>query len=354
MSDVVRSVVVSGRRNVKVDLVPAYSAPSILGGTVAGVGVANRYYLPPLGGATGYQRAIAPLENYTDVEGAEGGLAAVTTTVSPGYSVIDTGIKAAGKGSFHLAHPQPPMDQLLGLNAELIPSSSSQLTFQSRLGYATPTQVARVQVSADEGGSWVDLWSRAGNNGAGQASFAPVTVSLSDYAGRVIRLRWVYDYTAGTSFYDQAAAGTGWYFDSIAVSGARRLGPGILVDHEGAGLFDFTPASAGAYSLRERAAVSAHFFPWGPVLIVDAVSGEPAVIQLGATSFPAPGTLQIDFQVTHRASVSTLRLLSAPGPEGPWTLDPLGGFTESAGGSTFRMTRAGVLGKGGFYRIWAY
>src|SRR5204863_9384765 len=111
-----------------------------------------------------------------------------TSNVSAGYNVIDTGIRASGTASFHLAHPQPganqpAVPQTLTLNRTLLVQTNSQLTFKSRLGYATTNEIARVQVSVREGGAWQSVYSQAGSGNAGETTFNNRIVSRTTFSG---------------------------------------------------------------------------------------------------------------------------------------------------------------------------
>ena len=79
----------------------------------------------------------------------------------------------AGSGSFafHLAHPDPPGNQILTYTRQLLPGGSGQMQFKSRLGWAGSAQAAKAQVSSDQGVSWQDVFSQIGSDGAGEATF---------------------------------------------------------------------------------------------------------------------------------------------------------------------------------------
>src|SRR5207244_3058712 len=99
-------------------------------------------------------------------------------------------VKATGSNAFQLVQPQP-FDQTLNLNWVLRPGPDGQLSFASRLGWATPEQVARLQISTNSGATWEDLWSRPGDNSPGQSAFSTITTSLAPFAGREILVRFV-------------------------------------------------------------------------------------------------------------------------------------------------------------------
>src|SRR5262249_7877919 len=118
-----------------------YLPPVISGPDRPALNQPNSYTFSSVPLAEGYQWMQTQLVPYTLVEGAENGLANVTTNTSPGYPVIQTTVKASGTAAFHLAHPSPPVPQLLTLNRSLLVKTNSQLTFKSRLAFSASDEV---------------------------------------------------------------------------------------------------------------------------------------------------------------------------------------------------------------------
>src|SRR6185295_1678746 len=102
---------VIGNINVKVDFVPAYSAPIISGSDQAAVNQNNIYQFTVVGAAVGYQWKQNRRVPFTAAEGAENGLTKVTADVSPDYQLITSDSRASGSFSFRLAHLDTPTDQ---------------------------------------------------------------------------------------------------------------------------------------------------------------------------------------------------------------------------------------------------
>src|SRR5207244_1134617 len=94
--------------------------------------------------------------------GAENGLTDFTTDTSSGYDVVVSSPRASGAFAFHLAHLDPAADQKLTLMRVLLPGANGQMQFKSRLGVASSTQVAKVQLSVDQGNSWQDVYTQPG------------------------------------------------------------------------------------------------------------------------------------------------------------------------------------------------
>ncbi|PYL00318.1 MAG: hypothetical protein DME19_05400 [Verrucomicrobia bacterium] len=344
-----QQVTVSTLKNVKVDYVPAYSPPLISGPNPAGINQSNTYTFTPVGAATGYQWEQTQIVPFTTVEGAETGLANVTAVTSLGYSVIDGSIKFAGNNSFHLAHPSPPTDQFLTLNYTLRPGAGSQLTFYSQLSWANSTQVARAQVSTDNGSTWQDVWSQAGTGGSGESVFTQRAVSLGSYAGQQIKIRFMYDFTGG-QFFPQTD-GVGFYIDNISVTGADQLSNPFVADIPTGTSFVFYPTNTGDYSSRVRAQVSNRYLDWGPIVRVTASVITPATVQF-STPAVSGNQAQIDFDVTNYRTDMVFQLLQASDVAGAWTTNSSASFTNVTG-STFRLTTS--IGGAGrmFYRLQA-
>jgi hypothetical protein len=142
-------------------------------------------------------------------------LDAVTLQVSSGYDVVQSDIYVIEGTAFHLAQPDGAT-QIIELNPDFLAQADTRLFFESRLGWATSNQVARVQISTDGGSNWSNLWSQTGSNDSGEGAFSRRTMDLSSYAGQVYRLRFVYAFT-GDSLFTQTDPGVGWYIDDIQI-----------------------------------------------------------------------------------------------------------------------------------------
>jgi len=337
--------------NCKVDFVPVYQPPVVSGPSPAKVNQANAYNISVVGAATGYDWMSAMLAAYSAVEGAET-LSNVTIVSSPGYSVQATSPTYAGNYSFHLAQPKDPStptDQYIYLNTTLRPDAGSILSFYKMLGWATSTQVARAQVSTNSGGSWVDVWSQPGSGGSGETSFSQVSVSLAAFIGLQTRIRFVYDFTGGSFFY-QTDPGVGLYLDNIAVSNARFL-VGTSTNAIASGTaFNFTPTAATNYLLSARAHLSGRVLNWGPSLEISAELPAPS-LQLGGKPVLAGGQVQVDFTVADYRAGMTFQLYKAAAAEGPWSLDGTATLQTGVPNTQFRFTTATGNAPRTFYKV---
>lgn len=162
----------------------------------------------------------------TGIDDAENGLGRLTARVS-GYDPIGVGGANGSGKAYVLGHGyagNPTVTQYLELDPLVVPSSSSILNFSSRLGVATKDQIARVQVSTNDGVTWSDIWLAVGNSqivaapeipAPTQTDFQAAAVKLDTYAGRTIRLRFAY--TAGRTWYRYTGNGSeaAWQIDNI-------------------------------------------------------------------------------------------------------------------------------------------
>lgn len=349
-----QTVTVSSLKNVKVDLVPAYSPPIVTGPDPAAVDQNNAYSFTPVTGASGYDWEQAGIAAFALVEGAENGLTDFTTTTTPGYSVVANNPNGAGN-VFHLAHPPPATDQILLLNRVLLPSANSQLQFKSRLGWATTTQIARAQVSADGGANWTDVFTQAGNDGAGESTFNTQTVSLSSFAGKPILVRFVYDFTGGSSFpqTDTTPSLVGWAIDDIAFSNTDELTGAVEASIASGNTFVFKPSVAGSYVLRVRATVGGRTLYWGPAKLVTAtVVLIPPGVTVTSVAISA-GQLLIAFDVTNYNPDVQFQLLKSADIPGTWSADASATLQTLVPNSRFQFTAPVGSASRQFYRVQA-
>lgn len=325
---------VTSQRNVKVDLVPAYCV--ISGPAAAVLNQANTYTFPPVIDAESYDWERSRWAPYTAVEGAESGLANVTADVSGGYQVVISEFKASGNYSFHLAHPAPPVTQSITLNPALRLGTKSQLTFAKKLSWATSVQVARAQISTNNGASWITLWSQAGTGGAGDAAFTRITNSLNAYAGHTIRVRFAYELTGG-SYFPQADADVGFCFDDIAVSNAEQLTDAVVTAIPAGTSFTLTPTNTSSQILRVRAHRAGVPLPWGPSREVAVVTAVPA-LQLAGPPALNGTQIQIEFTVANPVPGMTFELWRATDAGGPWSVDGGASFETTISASRFQVT----------------
>lgn len=148
----------------------------------------------------------------------------VSVQTSGEYAIIASGPHIEGTGAFHLAKPDPNAAEIITLNPSFAVEADTRLFFESRLGWASSDQIARVEVSTDGGSSWTPLWSRVGTDDPGQGAFERVELSLEDFAGQIIRLRFNY-ILQGVRYFPQTLLIAGWLIDDIQISSTWLIEP---------------------------------------------------------------------------------------------------------------------------------
>ncbi|HTI73320.1 MAG TPA: hypothetical protein VMF06_25320 [Candidatus Limnocylindria bacterium] len=315
-----QSVTISGGKNSKVDLVIPYVAPTVTGPAQALFGGVNVYQIAHAPIATGYYWQAALAVPYTAVEGAEPGTSNFVASVG-GYSTVSTDFASTGTSSFHLVHVTQA-DQQIALRPELYLLPGATLTFATRFGFATPSEVARMEISTNSGQSWFSVWSQAGITKSNQTEkiFTHQSVNLSAYAGLSIQTR--FRFTTSGAFYNQFKSGVGVYVDDIAFTNAELLANkvGNLATADGAAYF--TPPSTGKYYVRGGTLVGTRFFPLGTALAVQ--SGNVAVATpvtrvVGVNMMPSipDHPLQIDARFLSGSAMG-FQLQQATDTKGPW------------------------------------
>ena len=260
--------------------------PTITGPVSGELVTAERFGLSEVSFAEGYLLRGGTLSNLTAIEDAEGSQEFVTDLTDSAYPLFSTGAAANGSFSLHLAH-STPTDQQVIIERQVFPSASSQLRFSSRLGFASVTQIARAQVSLDDGQTWADVYTQAGTDGSGETSFTARSVSLGAYADSVIKVRFAYDLLGG-SYFPQFSAGVGFYIDDVEITNAQELGELTTTELSTVSEFSYTPETLGEHLLQiqylgfEGFAGSA----WGPPMTFD-VGTSNNTTALAASVLPA-------------------------------------------------------------------
>jgi hypothetical protein len=324
-----------------------YAPPVISGPSQPVVGQSNLYTFTGLSYASRYDWRATRASNFNFFDGAEAGLGNFTTNTSPGYAVRDSTVKATGSFSFHLAHPDPPVDQILTLNQVFVPKTNGTLTVKSRLGFAADAQTARVQLSTDGGVGWQDVYAQVGTGGQGETTFTTRSFPLTAFAGGTVQLRFNYDMGFG-GYFNQTSSGVGWYLDDIVITNAE-VWTLIASNTTATTSFAFNPPQPTNYNLNVRGIMYDEFpLDWGPTKTVSATTNVPAVIVM-SQPVVASGQVQLPFTIASGFS-STFKLLQADQANGPWTTNASATLTTNVPGSSYRFT-ATVGPAARFYRV---
>ncbi len=224
--------------------------------------------------AHSYEVLQASLQNGDTPEGGENGLDAVIDGTSPAYPLLINSASASGSHSFHLVHPVNQIDQneFFEFDRTFIPSVDSVLSFRSRLGYASEYQHALAQVSLDGGTSWKTLYDQPGTNSYGDG-FVEHAISLGDYAGVPIRIRFSYQFGMG-SYYTCTEWYCGFLVDDIVVSNSQEFSDAMIIPANNDLSFSFTRLTVAPYAFAVRT-VAWEGYPaleWGPLYFLPTAS----------------------------------------------------------------------------------
>ncbi|WP_296949551.1 DUF4214 domain-containing protein [uncultured Massilia sp.] len=156
------------------------------------------------------------------------------------------GTFASGAVHLYMDNSATASPQVATLNRKLlVDAGGGALSLTRALGYATPTQVFRVQVSKDDGASWSDVYSEAGKDTPVAAG--TLSMSLNAYAGRVVRLRLLVEDTVSRYTGEES----GWTVRDLAFSGVSELGD-ERVERNASGTFVLAAGQAGNVVLVPR------------------------------------------------------------------------------------------------------
>jgi hypothetical protein len=231
----------------------------------------------------------------------------------------------------------------------LFPSNSTTLSFKSILGYADSDEVARVQISTDTGTSWQDIFTEAGSGGRGETTFTQHTLSLSNYVGQSVLLRFDYDIitTGFYSWYNSTSANTGWCLENVIVTNCQQL-VNQMTNAATSTNFVFTPAQIGNYVMQVRG-ITFNTFPinFAPAKSLTVIAA-PTSLRLDSLTV-AGSQVKINFTLTS-GTASSFHLLQAGQPNGLWTTNTAAVLTTDVPGSSYQFTTTNTSAVQ-FYRV---
>ena len=348
LTTLTQQVTVAQTRNQKVDFRPAYVAPPVTGPAEPSVSRPNNYQIAAVPMATAYQWRRFQLLTPT-VEGAENGAGKVTIEKVGNYNVIQSATKKSGTSAFQLAHAEPE-EQRITLNPSYKVEINSVLRFASRLGLASESQKALVEISTDNGASWLEKFSQAGDR-SGELSFQDRSINLEEFAGKIIRVRFVFRFVGG-AYFPGAESGDGWFIDDITFENAFEIVNEQVSDAANRA-FTFEPASVGDFGLQARARTGHDFLPWGPELLVRAREGQATAptLSFGAMRI-LNGQIEFDLDVVSGAGLpASMNLETKSSLDAPWGPATIAS-TQALSPRRVRVT-APLGGGTAFYRIGA-
>jgi hypothetical protein len=311
------------------------------------VGQPNAYNFNSRSNATSYQWRYAQRSPLSFFDGAEAGLGNFTRNTAAGYFVISNTLVAAGSLAFQLGHPPGGLwPQTLTLNTIVAPLTNSVLQFKSQLRYATSDQVARVEVTTNDG-PWFPIYSQPGDNFGGESVWSLRSLALGGYAGASLRLRFNYYFSGVGGYYEGVDTWTGWHIDDIVITNAMQLVAPVTNSLAGTN-FLFNPSPATNYALQARPLIFTDFpLDWSPIKAVTAVT-LPPVFRIGRIAL-SNTVARIDFTV-QSGTPSTFKLLQAAQVSGSWSTNSTAVLTTNVPGSQYRFTTT-IGASPRFYRV---
>lgn len=321
--------------NVKVDLVLPYVAPSVSGPAHTPAGQPAVFTFNPVPGAVSYRWRQATVSGTPPTFDGSAGLTGLIVAAAGTPNPLVSG--PGGGQAYHLTHTLQASTASMEFDVDLRPREQSAMRFLSRLGWATPQQVAQVQVMESGSGIWSSVWTQAGSGAAGETTYTLRTVSLSAYSGKIIRVRVLYSACAGCSLYPQGDDGIGFHFDDVSFTNTDRLSfsaPNTVVSGT---QFSFTPPASGTYELSVQPVKNRGTLPFGNAWVVDTDAiAIPTVTVNGLVSGPN-GQLRVDFVVTGTLT-GTPVLLSAPALGAPYVVTAAKLLTNTPTSFSFQYT----------------
>lgn len=250
---------------------------NLTGSTSPIVGVPNPYTFPA-SAANSYTLRARLVDSAVWKEGAEpADPNLLIDGTDSSYSLITSALAQASTNSLHLAFPDFT-EQSVELDRSILPGATSNLNFFYRRHFSSTTNTISAEVSTDDGASWTPSWSITGicNGSCSTAdwdtTWQSVTVPLSTYADRPVRVRFIYR-PIGSAFIGTTDS-FGVFLDEISVSDSGTLGSEELMPVTGGSTqVDFVPAVAAAYLLDLQANLVCLHSSFGPALRVMAVPG---------------------------------------------------------------------------------
>lgn len=321
--------------------------PDVSGPDWPVAGRPNAYHFTPVPVATSHQWQASRRAIWTLVERAEVDSGDFTAKTSPGYDYRVAGAGVGGSAAWHLAHTVPE-DQWLQYRRIILPGPTTSLQFKSKLTWASTTQKARVQVSTDDGNSWVDVYSQAGTSNSGQMFFEDRSVSLGAFADRPLLVRFLYHHEGG-SYFPQAEVG--WFIDDLTVAQGEELVPAVSEEVASGAGFDFSPSEAGKWALVVRGKVyGAYWLEWGHAKRVTAAAEGPVLTFTGPPVLTG-NQVQLLFSVTNKAPGMTLRLDWSDSLPGHWSRDSAAVLQELVPATKYRFDTTMSGSQSRYYRV---
>lgn len=256
----------------------------ISGAAQVKLGKSNQYQVSLSPKASKHQILTAQRSSYQHISTAEYGQEEFKVKTTVANNIISNFTSNSGQHSYYLSH-KAEASQLLMFDRQFLVNPDSSLVFYSRISCASVDEVAKVQVSLDDGNSWQDVYTQSGvAYGLRESVFTAKTIHLDDFVGKIIRIRFKYTSQSG---WHCSIANSGWYLDDIVLNNVDVLTHTELMDITHAA-FQFTSSEATDYVLAARRILFNGFAgQWGTAFSVQ-VFPDTALSSIGAQSRQSP------------------------------------------------------------------
>ena len=261
------------------------------------------YTVPAVQDATGYQWRTSSVSAGDMIDGAENGMTNFTASIDPSYTPISTVEASAGTSSFHLrgfGGAASPTLQTLTFNASELATATSSLSFDS-MYRGLLHDSAQVDVSLDGGANWQPAFAESPPSTQQDSSFTTKTVSLSQFAGHQINLRFSLNFTGG-SWSNCCGEPNGWYIDNVALKNVQNAAAPVLSAVGANPSFVLNSAQQGPVTLDVRpqfsnASFGSSFGPWSPATAVNVV-GSTGLVTVTSSANPSTLNQSVTFTAT--------------------------------------------------------
>lgn len=249
-----------------------------LSGSDSPAATGSTYHFNPIAQADAYELSVTTARAADWSEGAEDPSQQIAGATTGSYPLRQSEVVRSGGKAFHFAFADFN-NQSFAIIRDFTPTAASKLQFHERCRFATTNSTLHAEISNNGGGSWTSIWQRGGVGLASNlwdSSFIGRSVSLTGYAGQILRLRFVLRSNGGGVVLS-TSANDGFFIDDISVTSATETAGGATTQLAGsATAFTLNTATAGAplavgsiYSLRIRPNVGTRWFGFGTAMTVN-------------------------------------------------------------------------------------
>lgn len=236
-----------------------------------------------LPGATGYSLTAFRATSLDGAQPLPFGSGAWTADNGNSHAMID-----GGRLRFYATMTAPPVQSVTLGKPLYVANAGARVLVDRAMGLAADKQFFRVQASRDDGATWDDVYSEAGQ-GTRQGPVGVVPVSLSAHAGQQIRLRLALG-NAGSAY---LGMDTGWTVSGVAFEHVLDLDDRREM-RAASGEFSLDHQQPGRYLLFPRAQLHG---------LYDTDPGEPAVVLVDGAVLSGPRT---SYTVSRRDGALTI------------------------------------------------